>query len=334
MDNINDIYISDRQTGYAMMYFEPLHIPHGPVAIPVENLTISQQFNPVYGKEEAYGRMDPIATYKRTGRTININFSCQSHQIFDGQRGVVNNILNINTLTQFLYPAYEKMKDIENTLPLALLKAPPFFRMTYGNYVGSYDAIGDILGNESGLPGIIEGFSHQLGSIPRNVAHGRWFDRGPDLRTHWPEPIRALPREIKIGFTFTVIHDKQTGWVDGEFSPYGYGKNFPYNVGNFEMQQTAQALAPAVAAQQKAEAAEEKLEGKKAAALKDCDKDDQCRRDVNQAFGKDLRKARVNSAKADAKLRSATGPHAKVNQAQTAHALKQLGAGKNFGAAK
>jgi len=235
----NQKTIPPRKKAYAKFIFEPLHISVGALELPVENLTISQNFSPNYNTEEAYGRMDPITTYKNTTRKLNIQFSCQSHQIFDGERGVVSNIHQVNVLTQFLYPSYE---DIGAADQLAILKAPPFFRITYGNYIGSFNELGSILGNDSGITGFITNFSHQLGPVARNVAHGRWMSRTPEGK-NFPEPIRALPREIKISFNFTVVHDKSVGWtkVGGNyiFSHQGYGGNFPYNVGNFQVQEAA-----------------------------------------------------------------------------------------------
>lgn len=224
--------VSNFKRPFKVFSFEPLHVslantPYGEKAllIPVENLNISQTFNPTYDSQDAYGRMDPIVTYKNTTRTMRIGFACQAHHLWDKPSGVVNNIRNINLLTQLLYPAYFPDGTTINGDPTAVLGAPPFFRIRYGNYIGSFKRGGEFMGeSESGLTGYIKGFSHGLGSIPKNVAFGK---QEPDAG------YRALPRKIDVAFSFDVIHDKLVGWYRGEFSPNGYGYNFPYNAGQW-----------------------------------------------------------------------------------------------------
>lgn len=206
---------------HKMFVFEPLHLQgFGKLPIAVENFTFSQTFSPTYGSMPAYGRMDPIVTYQNTGRTLSINFDCQAHHVTDGTCGVIDNVKRINRLTQCLYPSYLYSDGYGS-----VLKSPPFFRVYYGSYIGGFQPSGEI-GSNDGLTGYIQGFSHGIGSVPRNVAFG---GENPTFR--------ALPRMITVGFTFVVIHDKMTGWesewsTGDEFSPNGYGVNFPYNVGD------------------------------------------------------------------------------------------------------
>ena len=224
--------VSNFKLPFKVFAFEPLHVslnrtPIGATAIliPVEDLEIGQTFSPSYQKSAVYGRMDPIVTYKNTTRSMQISFKCQAHHVFDKPSGVINNIRNINVLTQLLYPTYFQHGTTVKGDPAAILGAPPFFRIRYGNYVGSFDQGGSFMGeSESGITGYIESFQHKLGRIPKNVAFGK---QGNDAG------YRALPREIGVTFTFHVIHDKLVGWYNGEFSPNGYGYNFPYNAGEF-----------------------------------------------------------------------------------------------------
>jgi hypothetical protein len=98
-------------------------------------------------------------------------------------------------------------------------------RIKDGNYVGSFSSFGEVEGPLArGLTGYITSFDHQLGDIAKNVAFGK---QGSDTA------YRALPREIKVTLSFTVVHDELVGWYNGQFSPNGYGNNFPYNAGEF-----------------------------------------------------------------------------------------------------
>jgi len=229
--------VSHFKSGFKVLSFEPLHISlkdtvvgHHALLIPVEDFSFSQQFNLSYNQQDAYGRMDPIATYSGTRRSMRFDFKCSAHHIFDGPAGVVNNIRNINLLTQLLYPAYFETGTTINGEPTAVLGAPPFFRIKYGNYVGSFPAGGEFTGeSENGLTGFIGGLSHNIGATPKNVAFGK---QGKD------KGYRALPREIKANFDFTVVHDQLVGWYQGKFSPNGYGHNFPYNAGEWKKKDT------------------------------------------------------------------------------------------------
>ena len=208
-----------RKQAYKQLVILPLHIKHPGVSLAVENLQIGQQFSPTYSKEDVYGRMDPIVTYQNTGRSLRISFSCQAHHYFDGTSGVVDNVYQMNLLTQMLYPAY---KGVAKGHKKSILRSPPFFRISYGSYIGSFSEQGL---TPEGLTGYITGFSHELGAVARNVAFGAAAGK---------EHL-ALPREIKVNFSFEVIHDKEVGWRRSgdkdKFSENGYGENFPYRIG-------------------------------------------------------------------------------------------------------
>lgn len=210
--------LSPLKQTYKQFIFEPLHLrKFGQIAFAVEDLNISQNFRASYQQHEAYGRMDPIVTYKNTTRSLRVSFSCQAHQLTDTGCGVIDNIKRVNILTQCLYPTYTDG-------PSAVLKSPPFFRIYYGNYIGGFQASGEIGGND-GLTGYLDGLSHAIGKVARNVALGG----------EGAAPGRALPRKIDLSFNFTVIHDKPVGWRQRrgrDYFSYGeYGDNFPYNVG-------------------------------------------------------------------------------------------------------
>jgi hypothetical protein len=228
--------MAPRHWDYNPLVIEPLHINMAPISLPVENFQLDQTFSPTYGQEDVYGRMDPIVTYKNTKRTISINFSCQSHHFFDAAWGVKNNIQAINMLTQMLYPSYQGTAKAG----LGVLKAPPFFRILYGSYVGGYSSMGGMAFNSmgrdglenqplyNGLTGYITNFRHGIGKVARNMAYAP--------AENGTEGYHPVPREIKVSFTFNVVHDKEVGWrkvgKDYHFSEEGYGTNFPYNLGD------------------------------------------------------------------------------------------------------
>jgi hypothetical protein len=80
----------------------------------------------------------------------------------------------------------------------------------------------------NGLTGYITNFRHGIGKVARNMAYAP--------AENGTEGYHPVPREIKVSFTFNVVHDKEVGWrkvgKDYHFSEEGYGTNFPYNLGD------------------------------------------------------------------------------------------------------
>ena len=65
---------------------------------------ISQDFKSNWSTENVYGRMDPIATFQNTTRTVAVSLNVPAATVQEG----VNNQASFSTLSQMLYPAYLK----------------------------------------------------------------------------------------------------------------------------------------------------------------------------------------------------------------------------------
>ena len=63
----------------------------------------SDQFSSNWNQQSVYGRMDPLATFENTQRTITLGFDVVSDNINDAAA----NLANINYLIEFLYPMYQ-----------------------------------------------------------------------------------------------------------------------------------------------------------------------------------------------------------------------------------
>jgi len=169
--------------------------------------------------------MDPIVTYQNTTHAVAIGFELEANQLTDTGCGVIDNVRRMNLLSQLVYPAYL------NNDGTAVLKAPPFFRIKYGNYLGSFQPTGD-LGANDGLTGYINSLTTGEITVVNNTAFGG----------EGSNPSRALPQKFSVKIAFDVIHDKRVGWYENsagaeEFSPdskkqKGYGTNFPFNAGS------------------------------------------------------------------------------------------------------
>lgn len=197
-----------------LLEIEPLHtsINGSNIVVLIEPVDLSIDNNVNVGMSvggEFYGRVDGIATYKHTRRTLRVGFKMVKSYILNGAEAVSSNAMTANMLQQLVYPAYTATAK-QNT---SVLKTPPFFRILYGDLIGDFKG-----GQRKGLPGFISGLSVSLGR--GNV--------GENLNYGVNETV--LPVEYTVSIDFQVLHDHPVGWYDGKFA--GDGRtNFPFNTG-------------------------------------------------------------------------------------------------------
>mgnify|MGYP003627571091 CR=1 FL=1 len=178
--------------------------------------TFKDTFNTQYHKEDVFGRMDPIATFKRTGRIITLGWDVPASGINEAKE----NMAKANRMAQFLYPVYDREGGGATTM-----KSGPIFKVKMGNLIiqpGHAEVAGPA--KEKGLPGIIEGFSYAP-----DLTHGV-FDPG--------KTGEIYPKIMKVQIQFTVLHDTALGWVEdgqGNVIPRnesGHRTRFPYGGNN------------------------------------------------------------------------------------------------------
>jgi hypothetical protein len=64
---------------------------------------IDDSYKPDWGTYDAFGRMDPIMTYKRTTRDVNLSFNV----VAEDETTARSNFNNLQTLIKCLYPTYQ-----------------------------------------------------------------------------------------------------------------------------------------------------------------------------------------------------------------------------------
>ena len=193
-DTTNDISYddyTDRLANFKNQYIEIYHIPTGKNVLFKSFLTVfKDSFRSEYNKESVFGRMDPIATFKRTGRIITLGWDVPSSSIQEAKE----NQSKANRLIQMLYPVYDEGDGGATTM-----RSGPIFRIKMGNLIiqpGHENVIGEA--KDIGLSGIIEGFNYE----PK-------LDQGVfDLRSG-----EIYPKGITANIQFTVLHDTPLGWV-------------------------------------------------------------------------------------------------------------------------
>lgn len=107
------------------------------------DVKITESLTPEWNKETVIGRMDPISTFKRMGRTMNATFKVKARygsKIGGGDAALlpVDELLHaMDHLKRVLYPRYDKNQ---------VMTSPPLFRIKYGNLIHAGE---DTMGGES-----------------------------------------------------------------------------------------------------------------------------------------------------------------------------------------
>ena len=175
------------------------HLPSGhAVAFKAFVTRYEDTYNSEWNAQPVYGRMDPIATFRRTGRVINAGFTIPSVSI---QEAMLN-LQNVSELVRFLYPSY----DADGTI-----KGAPFLKFQFMNWAQKSSVGPGTDPKESGLLGYVNGFQF-----------------APDLEAGVHQAgLEIYPKAMTVSFRFTVIHEQITGWSGDQF--IGKGK-FPYGL--------------------------------------------------------------------------------------------------------
>jgi len=157
-----------------------------------------------WNKENLFGRMDPLQTFKGTERTITISWDVPSASLREAKA----NLKRASILFSMLYPAYSQG-------PGAVMTTPPLFKLKMMNWIhdaGASAQNGAGSAKECGLIGTASG-----------------FDFAPDLEAgvFHDGPGKIYPKAIKLNCTYTVNHTHIVGWGSNGTS-YDDANTFPY----------------------------------------------------------------------------------------------------------
>ena len=145
---------------------------------------LSEEIAPEWNKQNYFGRVDAVASYMATARTINLGFIAYAFAPED-----LEMIYNkLNWLISMTYPSYDK--DI-------LFKSGPVVKLR----------VGDVIKGSSGfgLPGIIESLSIDYNEMVWELSKDR-----------------KVPMGYKVSLSFLVLHEMPIGLgADGKFGGLG-----------------------------------------------------------------------------------------------------------------
>lgn len=170
------------------------------------NLKITENLIPEWNEQSVIGRMDPIATFKRMGRTMTISFQARAkddqlnHKAppFLSQEELMH---TVDHLKKTLYPRYEG----------EVMVTPPLFRFKYGNLISA--------GPNTFSKGVL-GYITTFSANP-NMEINKISVR-PDSAN-----VPFYPKIFDINLTFTVLNEELTKYSQDAVLDKQYFYNYP-----------------------------------------------------------------------------------------------------------
>lgn len=169
------------------------------VEFPAFLTSFSQNFTSTWNEESVYGRMDPIATFQNTQRSISLAFDLPSASLVVAKA----TLLECDRLAQFLYPSYIKQKEMGGKETLGhVISKPPLVSVKFANLVSSGAIKASSTEGSEGLLGYLSG----LEWTP--VLEMGMFSDGQN---------NLYPKVISLSFTLKVLHQNTKGYVNGNW---------------------------------------------------------------------------------------------------------------------
>ena len=200
------------------MRLEFEHVPtKKKVFFPAFIAMFSDAYNSNWNAEDVYGRMDPIANFINTRRSLALSW----HVPADSYEHAAQNLQKMNRLISFLYPLYDA-KDGDGA---TAINQAPLMRIKFGNLIRN--AV-----NGAGLLGYVNGFTFDP-DFEQGMFYGKQnsreleqaaafaislgeFSRAAELRQQAKSiqnvDMEYLPKTFKVNFEFNVLHEHSLGF--------------------------------------------------------------------------------------------------------------------------
>jgi len=194
--------------------FFKIHVEHLPtkkkIAFEGWVTSFSDTYTSQWQEETVYGRMDPLATYQRTGRSIQLAFDIPN----DDKQHAIDNMDKVRQLIKFMYPLYAAGAMVQQNT----LQSGPLLGLKWTNLISSPNnsdekLIGYINGGLAYSPEVTEGGFILKGLESATVERSRPI---PGQRVESQSSIAVknyFPKKLSLSFTFTVLHTHLVGWA-------------------------------------------------------------------------------------------------------------------------
>ena len=178
----------------------------------------SQNFDATWNTEDVFGRMDPIATYQGTKRTMSLGFEIPSINREEARK----NLAKCGQLVQMVYPVYNGAQ---------ILSKSPLVRIEFANLISSKSSVPEAVegtaqqattetptqlnpsedtegvSKSNGLLGWITGLSWKP-----NLDMGMFTGNG-----------ELLPKVISISFSFNILHEEILSQNEDSINNWPFG---------------------------------------------------------------------------------------------------------------
>ncbi len=178
----------------------------------------SQTFDATWNTEEVFGRMDPIATYQGTKRTMSLGFDLPAGSLEEAK----TNLEGCSELIKMVYPIYNK-QDI--------LAKPPLVRIQFANLIKSdigidHDEDGETYVERTDAEGIMEiEVTDNKNATPKVFGLLGWISGlswKPNLEMGmFTTGEKLYPKVISLSFSFNVLHEKTPSQKSTGMFPFG-----------------------------------------------------------------------------------------------------------------
>lgn len=158
------------------------------------DLKITENLTPEWNQETVIGRMDPIAKFKRMGRTMNLNFKARAKQdLKDGNPYLpYDDLLHcVDHLKRICYPRYDKQQ---------VMTSPPMFRIKHDLILAGENT--DTSGVLCYITSIKADPVMEKNSVFYKHTNNNQFTNNGNL------PIGTYPKAFDINIGFTVLNEK------------------------------------------------------------------------------------------------------------------------------
>lgn len=163
------------------------------VTFPAFLKDFSDSYKSDWNPQRVLGKMDPIATFKNTSRSIAISFDVPNTSIQEAKR----NLAQIDYIIRGLYPVYDN-----GMFGTAVLASPPMYRVRFANFIRNA-AIND------------DGTANTLRT--GLLCYLNNFDFKPETSSgYFIEGENLYPKLISVNLTLNIIHEHPLGKATDE----------------------------------------------------------------------------------------------------------------------
>lgn len=160
---------------------------------------LEDNYASTWNADPVYGRMDPIATFQGTVRTISLAWAVPAYSGREAQ----NNLLKMSKLISMCYPVYGGQNT--SVRGAGQISGAPLIKLKFANLISSLRSNtetkdqADLNGAvNNGLLGWIDGIS---------------FRPNLDAGFYDPKPGQVFPKQIDLSCLFHVLHEHPLGWT-------------------------------------------------------------------------------------------------------------------------